>query len=42
VRGPVKELLMFLYRRPAPRVEVRGDSGLLDLWLTRTGFWVEA
>jgi uncharacterized protein (TIGR03083 family) len=42
VRGPVKELLMFLYRRPAPRVEVRGDSGLLDLWLTRTGFWLEA
>lgn len=42
VRGPVADLLMVLYRRPAPRVEVRGDTDLLDLWLTRTGFWLEA
>ncbi|MEU6040291.1 maleylpyruvate isomerase family mycothiol-dependent enzyme [Actinomadura sp. NPDC047616] len=42
VRGPVKDILMFLYRRPTPHVEVRGDTDLLDLWLTRTGFWLGA
>ncbi|WP_021592673.1 maleylpyruvate isomerase family mycothiol-dependent enzyme [Actinomadura welshii] len=40
VRGPATDVLMLLYRRPAPRVEVDGDAGLLDLWLTRTGFWL--
>lgn len=42
VRGPVTDLLLFLYRRPAPAAETRGDAALLDLWLTRTGFWLEA
>jgi uncharacterized protein (TIGR03083 family) len=42
VRGPATDVLMLLYRRPAPRVEVSGDTGLLDLWLTRTGFWLGA
>ncbi|WP_303331912.1 hypothetical protein [Streptomyces sp. NA02950] len=28
-------------RRPAPRVEVLGDTALLELWLTRTGFGLE-
>ncbi|WP_427164776.1 maleylpyruvate isomerase family mycothiol-dependent enzyme [Streptomyces sp. C1-1] len=42
VRGPVTELLLFLYRRPAPAVETRGDAALLELWLKRTGFWLEA
>ncbi|MFJ9009495.1 maleylpyruvate isomerase family mycothiol-dependent enzyme [Streptomyces canus] len=42
VRGPVTDLLLFLYARPAPGVETRGDSELLDLWLGRTRFWLEA
>lgn len=42
VRGPVTQLLLFLYRRPAPAVETRGDAGLLELWLGRTEFWLEA
>ncbi|TQJ92041.1 uncharacterized protein (TIGR03083 family) [Streptomyces sp. SLBN-31] len=42
VRGPVTDLLLFLYRRPAPAVETRGDAALLELWLRRTGFWLEA
>ncbi|MFI7413895.1 maleylpyruvate isomerase family mycothiol-dependent enzyme [Streptomyces sp. NPDC049627] len=42
VHGPVTDLLLFLYRRPAPAVQVQGDTALLDLWLTRTGFWLEA
>ncbi|MGI5460703.1 maleylpyruvate isomerase family mycothiol-dependent enzyme [Streptomyces sp. CA-249302] len=41
VRGSATELLLFLYRRPVPAVETRGDTALLDLWLTRTGFWLE-
>jgi uncharacterized protein (TIGR03083 family) len=40
-RGPVTDLLLFLYRRPAPAVEAHGDLALLDLWRTRTGFWLE-
>ncbi|MFF7285996.1 maleylpyruvate isomerase family mycothiol-dependent enzyme [Streptomyces griseorubiginosus] len=42
VRGPVTDLLLFLYDRPAPGVRTRGDSRLLDLWLERTRFWLEA
>lgn len=42
VRGPVTDLLLFLYARPAPGVETRGDSELLELWLKRTRFWLEA
>ncbi|MET7329715.1 maleylpyruvate isomerase family mycothiol-dependent enzyme [Nonomuraea sp. NPDC005650] len=42
VRGPVSELLLFVYRRPAPNVAVSGDSALLELWLERSGFWLEA
>ncbi|WP_328752593.1 maleylpyruvate isomerase family mycothiol-dependent enzyme [Streptomyces sp. NBC_00285] len=42
VRGPVTDLLLFLYARPAPGVGTRGDSELLDLWLRRTRFWLEA
>ncbi|GAA1075729.1 hypothetical protein [Nocardiopsis composta] len=39
-RGPLAGLALFVYRRPALGVEVTGDEGLLDLWLTRTGFWL--
>ena len=42
VRGTVTDLLLFLYRRPAPALETRGDTALLELWLNRTGFWLEA
>ncbi|MGW2516913.1 maleylpyruvate isomerase family mycothiol-dependent enzyme [Streptomyces sp. NPDC001617] len=42
VCGPVTDLLLFLYRRPTTAVVTRGDTALLDLWLTRTGFWLEA
>jgi uncharacterized protein (TIGR03083 family) len=42
VRGPLTDLLLFLYRRPAPAVETWGDKDLLELWLNRTGFWLEA
>ncbi|MDH6546661.1 maleylpyruvate isomerase family mycothiol-dependent enzyme [Streptomyces sp. SAI-041] len=42
VRGPVTDLLLFLYARPAPGVGTRGDSELLELWLKRTRFWLEA
>ncbi|NEB03689.1 maleylpyruvate isomerase family mycothiol-dependent enzyme [Streptomyces sp. SID13726] len=41
VRGPVTDLLLFLYARPAPGVVTRGDAALLDLWLGRTRFWLE-
>ncbi|MDT0317998.1 maleylpyruvate isomerase family mycothiol-dependent enzyme [Streptomyces millisiae] len=42
VRGPLTELLLTVYRRPTPTTETTGDAALLDLWLTRTGFWLEA
>ncbi|NUP38382.1 MAG: maleylpyruvate isomerase family mycothiol-dependent enzyme [Streptomyces sp.] len=42
VHGPVTDLLLFLYRRPSPAVDTGGDAGLLELWLKRTGFWLEA
>jgi uncharacterized protein (TIGR03083 family) len=41
VRGSATDLLMLLYRRPAPDVETRGDQDLLELWLNRTGFWLQ-
>ncbi|MFJ7072054.1 maleylpyruvate isomerase family mycothiol-dependent enzyme [Streptomyces sp. NPDC098781] len=41
-RGPVTDLLLFFYKRPAPAVETKGDTALLDLWRTRAGFWLEA
>jgi uncharacterized protein (TIGR03083 family) len=41
VRGPARDLLLLLYRRPAPAVDIRGDKDLLDLWLNRTGFWLQ-
>ncbi|MFJ3863406.1 maleylpyruvate isomerase family mycothiol-dependent enzyme [Streptomyces nigra] len=41
-RGPVTDLLLYFYRRPAPAVVTRGDTALLDLWRTRAGFWLEA
>ena len=40
--GPVTDLLLFVYKRPAPAVEAKGDTALLDLWRTRAGFWLEA
>ncbi|MDF3148257.1 MULTISPECIES: maleylpyruvate isomerase family mycothiol-dependent enzyme [unclassified Streptomyces] len=40
-RGPATDLLLFFYRRPAPTIETHGDTALLDLWLTRAGFWLE-
>lgn len=41
-RGPVADLLLYFYQRPAPAVETKGDTALLDLWRTRAGFWLEA
>jgi uncharacterized protein (TIGR03083 family) len=41
-RGPVTDLLLYFYKRPAPAVETKGDTALLDLWRTRSGFWLEA
>ncbi|MEU8568786.1 maleylpyruvate isomerase family mycothiol-dependent enzyme [Streptomyces pathocidini] len=43
VRAPLTDLLLLLYGRPTRTgdVEVRGDHRLLDLWLRRTGFWLE-
>ncbi len=44
VRGPLTDLLLFLYRRPTPSgsggVEILGDEPLLDLWLERSGSWL--
>ncbi|MFG2127395.1 maleylpyruvate isomerase family mycothiol-dependent enzyme [Streptomyces sp. NPDC048751] len=41
VHGSLTDLLLLVYGRPvADRVEVRGDTGLLELWLRRTGFWL--
>lgn len=44
VRGPLTDLLLFVYRRPSlgSRVEVFGDEDLLELWRNRTGFWLES
>lgn len=42
VRGPATDLLLFLYARPAPGVDTGGEAELLDLWLRRTRFWLEA
>ncbi|MFC4048955.1 maleylpyruvate isomerase family mycothiol-dependent enzyme [Actinomadura syzygii] len=44
VRGALTDLLLFVYRRPGlrDRVDVVGDEELLDLWLERAGFWLEA
>ncbi|MGW2723159.1 maleylpyruvate isomerase N-terminal domain-containing protein [Streptomyces sp. NPDC001492] len=41
-KGPVTDLLLFLYRRPSPAVVTGGDEELLERWLKRTGFWLEA
>ncbi|MFE5919417.1 maleylpyruvate isomerase family mycothiol-dependent enzyme [Streptomyces sp. NPDC056468] len=41
-RGPVTDLLLYFYRRPAAAVVTKGDTALLDLWRTRAGFWLEA
>ncbi|MFH8935611.1 maleylpyruvate isomerase family mycothiol-dependent enzyme [Streptomyces griseosporeus] len=42
VRGPLSDLLLLVYGRPVrDRLHVSGDTGLLDLWLERTGFWIE-
>ncbi|MFI0821872.1 maleylpyruvate isomerase family mycothiol-dependent enzyme [Streptomyces sp. NPDC021098] len=41
LRGPLTDLLLLVYRRPAPGVEVTGDTALLDLWLKRSGFWLQ-
>lgn len=40
--GPVADLLLFFYKRPAPAIWTQGDTALLDLWRTRAGFWLEA
>lgn len=42
VRGPATDLLLFLYARPASGVVTHGESELLELWLRRTRFWLEA
>ncbi|MGR3931494.1 maleylpyruvate isomerase family mycothiol-dependent enzyme [Streptomyces sp. BRA346] len=41
VSGPLTDLLLLLYGRPAPGVKVVGDAALLDLWLKRSGFWLQ-
>lgn len=41
-RGPVTDLLLYFYKRPAPGVATTGDTALLDLWRARAGFWLEA
>jgi uncharacterized protein (TIGR03083 family) len=41
VRGSLTDLLLLFYGRPVDeRIEVRGDTDLLALWLKRTGFWL--
>ncbi len=41
-RGPLTALLLHLYRRPGgAAVEILGDAALLELWLERTGFWLQ-
>ncbi|MEU3842578.1 maleylpyruvate isomerase family mycothiol-dependent enzyme [Streptomyces sp. NPDC028635] len=41
VRGPLADLLLLMYGRPVhDRLGIRGDRPLLDLWLRRTGFWL--
>ena len=41
VSGTLTDLLLLLYGRPAPGVKVVGDTALLDLWLKRSGFWLQ-
>ncbi len=40
VRAPLTELLLLVYRRRTPdgTFDVRGETGLLDLWLANTAF----
>ncbi|MFF9814901.1 maleylpyruvate isomerase family mycothiol-dependent enzyme [Streptomyces sp. NPDC014006] len=41
VRGPLADLLLLMYGRPVhDRLRIHGDRLLLDLWLRRTGFWL--
>lgn len=41
LRGSAADLLRFVYQRAAlGRLEISGDSVLLDLWRERTGFWL--
>ncbi|WP_263164882.1 maleylpyruvate isomerase family mycothiol-dependent enzyme [Streptomyces sp. SCSIO ZS0520] len=45
VTAPVADLALLLYRRRTAAdegVEIRGDAGLLDLWLECAGFWLRA
>ncbi|MFC5751390.1 maleylpyruvate isomerase family mycothiol-dependent enzyme [Actinomadura rugatobispora] len=39
-RGPLTDLVMLLYGRPAGGVEIFGDRTLLDLWLDRSASWL--
>ncbi|MEU7042015.1 maleylpyruvate isomerase family mycothiol-dependent enzyme [Streptomyces varsoviensis] len=43
VRGPLTDLVLALYRRPARgnAIEIIGDASLFDLWLDRTGAWLQ-
>ncbi|MFD7506247.1 maleylpyruvate isomerase family mycothiol-dependent enzyme [Streptomyces sp. NPDC059850] len=40
IRATLTDLLLLVYRRPAPTAKVTGDTALLDLWLTCSGFWL--
>ncbi|GAB2909621.1 maleylpyruvate isomerase family mycothiol-dependent enzyme [Streptomyces mayteni] len=41
VHGPLADLLLLVYGRPViDRLDVSGDTALLELWLRRTGFWL--
>ncbi|WP_190127917.1 maleylpyruvate isomerase family mycothiol-dependent enzyme [Streptomyces mashuensis] len=45
VRGPLTDLLLFVYGRAAPDgggVDVTGDEELVHVWRERAGFWLEA
>ncbi|MGW2326678.1 maleylpyruvate isomerase family mycothiol-dependent enzyme [Streptomyces sp. NPDC001700] len=41
IRATLTDLLLLVYRRPAPTAKVTGDTALLDLWLTRSGLWLQ-
>ncbi|MFB4277950.1 maleylpyruvate isomerase family mycothiol-dependent enzyme [Nonomuraea sp. MTCD27] len=41
-RGPITDLLLYVYNRPAPGIELIGDTALLELWRQSAGFWLEA
>ncbi|MGW8381031.1 maleylpyruvate isomerase family mycothiol-dependent enzyme [Streptomyces sp. ODS28] len=41
VRGPLPDLMLFLYGRPTEQLEVEGDRALLRQWRDRAAFWLD-